>query len=74
TVQVSARQPDRPALAGTVAGISFLGDSIQYVVITASGLELIARVSPDRAEHLATGDSVWCSWDPSDLRVFEAAA
>ena len=73
-VQVSAQRPNGPALQGTLAGISFLGDSIQYVVLTASGLELIARVSPDRAEHLSTGDTVWCSWDASELRVFEAAA
>ncbi|MET0725729.1 MAG: ABC transporter ATP-binding protein [Leifsonia sp.] len=73
-VHVSAARPAGPALEGTIAGISFLGDAIQYVVVTPSGLELIARTSPDRAEHLGTGDQVWCSWEASELRVFEAAA
>ena len=59
-------------LPGTLAGISFLGDVIQYVVLTASGLELLARTAPNQAEHLSTGDTVWCSWDDSDLLVFPA--
>lgn len=73
-VRVSAERPEGAALEGTLAGISFLGDAIQYVIVTASGLELIARTPPERAEHIATGDRVWCSWDASELRVFEAAA
>ena len=72
-VHVSAQRPAGGGLEGTLAGISFLGDAIQYVVVTASGLELIARATPDRAEPLGTGDTVWCSWDASELRVFEAA-
>jgi spermidine/putrescine transport system ATP-binding protein len=71
---VSAAQPTGPALAATVAGISFLGDAIQYVVMTASGVELIARAEPARAEQLTTGQAVWCSWDPGTPRVFAAAS
>jgi spermidine/putrescine transport system ATP-binding protein len=73
-VVVSATQPSGPALEATVAGISFLGDAIQYVVMTGSGVELIARAEPGRAEQLATGQRVWCSWDPGTPRVFESAA
>ena len=54
-------------------GISFLGDAMQYVVVTASGLELIARTAPALAEPLQTGATVWCSWEPADLRVFDQA-
>ena len=71
SVRVSAARPDaRIALPGRLAGISFLGDVIQYVILTASGLELLARTAPNQAEHLSTGDPVWCSWDESDLLVF----
>jgi len=59
-----------PGLAATVVGISFLGDAIQYVLATASGVELIARMEPGRSEHLSTGDRVWCGWEPGALHVF----
>ncbi len=73
SVRVSTARPDaRVAVPGTLAGISFLGDVIQYVVLTASGLELLARTAPNQAEHLSTGDTVWCSWDDSELLVFPA--
>jgi spermidine/putrescine transport system ATP-binding protein len=74
-VHVSAQPSNGPSgLAATVVGISFLGDAVQYVVRTGSGLELLARVNPADAEHLSTGDAVWCSWSPADVRVFEDAA
>jgi spermidine/putrescine transport system ATP-binding protein len=59
------------SVRGRLVGISFLGDTVQYVVQTSTGLELLARVNPAQAEHLSTGDEVWCSWLTSDLRVFE---
>ena len=72
-VRVTSTQPAAgiPAVAGTLAGISFLGDVMQYVVITPSGQEIIARTAPGQAEPLSTGAAVWCAWDLADLRVFE---
>ena len=79
-VRVSATAPtdapstgSAPAITGTLVGISFLGDAMQYVVVTPSGLELIARTAPSQAEPLETGATVWCSWQPADLRVFDQA-
>ena len=71
-IAVTASQPTGSALPGTLAGISFLGDAIQYVVVTDSGLELISRVAPSRAEQLATGARVWCGWSDDALHVFAA--
>ena len=71
-IAVTESRPTGSAVAGTLAGISFLGDAIQYVVVTDSGLELISRVAPSRAERLATGERVWCGWDDDALHVFEA--
>ncbi len=71
-IGVTASRPTGSAVAGTLAGISFLGDAIQYVVVTDSGLELISRVAPSRAEQLATGDRVWCGWSDDALHVFAA--
>ncbi|TPX02096.1 ABC transporter ATP-binding protein [Schumannella luteola] len=71
-VTVTATRPASAALPATVAGISFLGDAIQYVVTTPSGLELISRVDPARAESLSTGDQVWFHWDAAALRAFPA--
>nr|WP_246318638.1 ABC transporter ATP-binding protein [Leifsonia psychrotolerans] len=75
SIQVNAAEPlGRTAVRGTLVGISFLGDVMQYVVMTASGLELIARMHPTQTEPLQTGDTVWCSWEASDLLVFDAPA
>lgn len=71
-VSVSATRPGTTAVRGTLAGISFLGDVIQYVVVTASGQELLSRRPPAPAEQLSTGDTVWCGWSDADLHVFPA--
>lgn len=74
-VHVGSQRPAAAAaVQGELIGVSFLGDTIQYVVRTASGTELLARVNPAQAEPLSTGDTVWCSWAASDLHVFEEKA
>jgi spermidine/putrescine transport system ATP-binding protein len=70
TLKVTAVRPDVPSLQATLAGISFLGDTIQYVVVTPSGLELISRMDPAATESLSTGDTVWLRWEPAALHVF----
>jgi spermidine/putrescine transport system ATP-binding protein len=58
--------PSRPnQLAGTLAGISHLGDVIQYVVI-AGTREVLVRLPRHNAPRLTAGQPVWCSW-PSEL-------
>jgi spermidine/putrescine transport system ATP-binding protein len=52
-------------LAGTLAGISHLGDVIQYVVI-AGTREVLVRLPRHNAPRLTAGQPVWCSW-PSEL-------
>ncbi len=75
SVRVTAARPENGvAIQGTLAGISFLGDVIQYVVVTPSGLELLSRTAPNQGEQLSTGDTVWCTWADSDLLVFAADA
>lgn len=74
-IRVSLERPaDATAIAATLEGISFLGDVIQYVVRTSSGLELLSRMAPSSVEHLTTGTTVWCSWQPSELHTFSADA
>ncbi|WP_223690962.1 ABC transporter ATP-binding protein [Leifsonia poae] len=72
SVAVTTERSSATAVPGTLAGISFLGDVIQYVVVTASGLELLSRRPPNQVEPLSTGDAVWCSWTDADLHVFPA--
>jgi spermidine/putrescine transport system ATP-binding protein len=52
-------------LTGTLAGISHLGDVIQYVVI-AGTREVLVRLPRHNAPRLTAGQPVWCSW-PSEL-------
>ena len=59
-----------PGIPARVAGVSFLGDSVQFVLITDSGAELLARIPPAQAPHLSTDDRVAVQWDESDARLF----
>ena len=59
-------------LRATVAGVSFLGDVVQHVVVTGSGLELLARAPRSRAVDAATNDEVYCSAATDQVQVFGA--
>jgi len=59
-------------LPGVVAGVSHLGDVMQYVVRCEDGQEVLCRQPRDRARKLAPGDDVWCTWSPDDVRLFSA--
>lgn len=56
-------------LAGTLAGISHLGDTMQFVVTTA-GREVIARRPRHLAPKLTPGQPVWCTWEQPFAHVF----
>jgi spermidine/putrescine transport system ATP-binding protein len=55
---------------GTLAGISHLGDVIQFVVTSDGGREVLARLPRTKAPRLSTGQTVWCSWDPNHTYLF----
>jgi len=56
-------------LAGTLAGISHLGDVIQYVVISGTR-EVLVRLPRHNAPRLAAGQPVWCSWPAELVQLF----
>jgi hypothetical protein len=56
-------------LTGTVAGVSHLGDVLQYVV-RRPGIDLIARVPRQGGARLAPGDDVLCSWPSEAVYLF----
>jgi spermidine/putrescine transport system ATP-binding protein len=74
TVALSSTDPGSSvnATAGTVAGVSHLGDILQFVVHSESGRELIARLPRHQAPKLVPGDPVWCAWSPEHTYVFGA--
>ncbi len=74
SVRVGATAPAQPSnkLQGRLAGSSFLGGEIQYVVIAADGTEVFARMPLREAPEVSPGDTVWCSWDPASVLVFPA--
>jgi len=57
-------------VAGTLAGVSHLGDVLQYVVVTQSGAEVIARRPRSGSGRLDPGIPVWCAWQPPDVQLF----
>ena len=59
-------------IRGNLAGISHLGDLIQFVVSTTGGRELLARLPRTNAPRLTTGQTVWCSWDADHTYIFGA--
>ncbi|MGD9700831.1 MAG: ABC transporter ATP-binding protein [Acidimicrobiia bacterium] len=74
TVSLSTTDPGPSvnATAGTVAGVSHLGDVLQFVVHTEAGRDLIARLPRHQAPKLVPGDPVWCVWSPEHVYVFGA--
>ncbi len=71
-VTVGASQPTADnSVAGVVAGISHLGDVLQYVVRTADR-DVLALVPRIDAPRLAPGDTAWCSWAARDTYRFTA--
>ncbi|MEZ5114546.1 MAG: polyamine ABC transporter ATP-binding protein [Nocardioidaceae bacterium] len=73
-IRVSAVEPDQPTnkISGKLAGASFLGGEIQYVVIGSDGKEIYARSPLQEAAQVQAGDSVWCSWASESVMVYAA--
>ena len=73
-VQLTQEQPSDPenAVRGTLAGISHLGDVIQFVVMTPGQKEILCRMPRPRAPKLEVGGDVWCVWDTDHVHVFDA--
>jgi spermidine/putrescine transport system ATP-binding protein len=59
-------------LNGVVAGVSHFGDTLQYVIRTASR-DVIVLLPRQKAPNLHPGDAVWCQWSPKDVYQFSAA-
>ncbi|WP_458319516.1 ABC transporter ATP-binding protein [Mycolicibacterium brisbanense] len=60
------------AVDGTLANLSFLGETVQYVVTTDSGVELLSRMPAAAARSLDLNSAVRCSWDGDSVHVFPA--
>jgi spermidine/putrescine transport system ATP-binding protein len=58
-------------VAGKIAGVSHLGDVIQFVV-RAGEHDLIARLPRHQAPKLLPGEAVWCTWSAEHAYVFSA--
>jgi spermidine/putrescine transport system ATP-binding protein len=74
TIAVSEERPAKDAnvRAGTLAGVSHLGDVIQFVITAPDGKEMLSRVPRTKAPRLLPGASVWCSWEDEHTYVFSA--
>lgn len=72
TVSEGTGQSIANAVTGRLAGVSHLGDVIQFVVMTSQGKEVLARVPRTQAPRLSPGAEVTCSWDAEYVHVFGA--
>jgi len=61
-------------VVGTLAGVSHLGDAVQYVVRSQAEAgwsgEMLCRRPRHGAPRLSVGDAVWCSWGSDQIHVF----
>nr|WP_234407434.1 ABC transporter ATP-binding protein [Microterricola viridarii] len=83
-VQISARtgaadasQDGANRVAGTLIGVSHLGETMQYLVQLggahgAGTQSVLARRPTPEAPRLSVGDTVWCSWTPESVIIFAA--
>ncbi len=73
-VQLQEGQPQDPvnSVRGSLAGISHLGDVIQFVVLTPGQKEILCRMPRPGAPRLEVGGDVWCTWDAEHVHVFDA--
>ena len=73
-VQLTEEEPQDPvnSVRGTLAGVSHLGDVIQFVVLTPGQKEILCRMPRPRAPKLVVGADVWCVWDTDHVHVFDA--
>jgi spermidine/putrescine transport system ATP-binding protein len=62
--------PGHNVVAGTLAGVSHLGDVLQYVVVGPGGREVLSRKPRLQAERLEAGTQVWCTWPVDAMTVF----
>jgi spermidine/putrescine transport system ATP-binding protein len=61
----------RNSIAGAVASVAHFGDTLQYVVRTASR-DVLVLTPRANAPRLAVGDDVWCTFTPDDVYSFSA--
>lgn len=64
----------RNSLRGTLASISFLGETVQYVVKTTDGQEILSRMRASSAQLFELQSPVLCSWEDTAVHVFPPAA
>lgn len=57
-------------VTGTLASVSHLGETMQYVVEIAPGETMLARRPRPTAPQLAVGGNVVCSWAPDSVLIF----
>jgi len=59
------------SIEGSVASVAHFGDTIQYVVRTGSR-DVLVLTPRANAPRLAVGDTVWCTFNPTDVYSFSA--
>jgi len=61
----------RNSIPGTVASVAHFGDTLQYVVRTASR-DVLVLTPRANAPRLSSGEQVWCTFTPADVYSFSA--
>lgn len=54
----------------TIMAIAMLGDTLEFVLQSATGKELIARLPRNSGMHLSEGDTVWIHWPEEHMTLF----
>jgi ABC-type Fe3+/spermidine/putrescine transport system ATPase subunit len=57
-------------IQGTVIAIVMLGDTLEYVLQTASGAEYFARLPRNVETRPTEGESIWMNWSTEHAALF----
>jgi spermidine/putrescine transport system ATP-binding protein len=73
-VEIFTSRPEEEAntVEGRIIGVSHLGETQQFLVQLGPEMSLVSRRPTPVAPVVSQGDTVWCSWRPDSIQVFEA--
>ncbi len=71
-VRLASDEPEagNNKVRSTIVAIAMLGDTLEFVLQSANGKEIIARLPRHTGMHLAEGEAVWAHWSHDHMTLF----
>ena len=71
-VRLASDEPEAGSnkVRSTIVAIAMLGDTLEFVLQSAGGKEIIARLPRHTGMRLAEGEAVWAHWSRDHMTLF----